>query len=304
MLRNDQALSRCSWFLSGWRDVGVTGYIRSRLTLVSHRRASYHGTVFGNLCGLGWCVYVSTTGLCHWRWERGDRLELVERPCPRCGLTCKSHKNNNNNLVVVQLLSGFSLFATPWTAACQASLSLSVSWSLPKLMSVESVICPTIYPLPSSSPLASVFLSIRAFSKESAVHIRWPWWWQICLLFLKYAGRARCHEGLHILFNFPAILWNWNPGGFGSRDKSLSEGCLTLESPWHCPRRGQPAPGLVTLFKWRVFDVWRVHFWNIGFSLFSLNIVWNKRDSVDSGHILWTAWHSGVWACGWFHVCP
>ena len=139
MLSNDQAPSRCSWFLSGWRDVGVTGYIRSRSKLVSHRRASHHGTVLGNLCGLGWCVYVSTTGLCHWRWERVDRLELVERPCPRCGLTCKSHKNNNNNLVVVQLLSGFSLFATPWTAACQASLSLSVSWSLPKLMSVESV---------------------------------------------------------------------------------------------------------------------------------------------------------------------
>ena len=199
---------------------------------------------------------------------------------------CKSHNNNNNNLFVVQLLSGFPLFATPWTAALQASLSLSASWSLPKLMSAESVMLSNHLIL-CHPPLLlpSVLLSIRAFSQELAVHIRWPWWWQIHLPFLKYAGRVRCYEGLHILFDFPATLWN--PGEFASRAKSLSESCLTPESPWHCPRHGQPRPGLVTLFKWRVFDVWRVHclkYWVR--PVFSLNIVRKKRDRVGSGHSL------------------
>ena len=63
---------------------------------------------------------------------------------------------------------------TPWTAACQASLSITNSWSLPKLMSVESVMlsnhlilcCPLLL-------LSSIFPSIRVFSNESALHIRW-----------------------------------------------------------------------------------------------------------------------------------
>ena len=75
----------------------------------------------------------------------------------------------------VQLLSHVQLFATPWTAACQASLSITNSWSLLKLMSIESV-------MPSSDlilcrPLLlppSTFPSIRVFSNESVLHIRWP----------------------------------------------------------------------------------------------------------------------------------
>ena len=81
---------------------------------------------------------------------------------------------------VVQLLSHVRLFATPWTAAHQASLSLSfpvlpISQSLLKLMSNESVMpsnylilcCPLLL-------LPSIFPSIRVFSKESVLHIRWP----------------------------------------------------------------------------------------------------------------------------------
>ena len=64
---------------------------------------------------------------------------------------------------------------TPWTTARQASLSITNSWSLLILMSIESVmpsnpliLCCPLFPLPS------IFPSIRVFSKESALHIRWP----------------------------------------------------------------------------------------------------------------------------------
>ena len=79
------------------------------------------------------------------------------------------------SLVVVQSISRVWLFATPWTAARQASLSFTISWSLLKLMSIESVmtfnhlvLCHTLLLLPS------IFPSIRVFSNESALLISWP----------------------------------------------------------------------------------------------------------------------------------
>ena len=78
----------------------------------------------------------------------------------------------------VQSLSLVQLFATPWTVPRQASLSIANSWSLPKLMSVESVI-PSNH-LILSRPLLllpSIFPSIRVFSHESALHIRGPKYW-------------------------------------------------------------------------------------------------------------------------------
>ena len=78
----------------------------------------------------------------------------------------------------VQALSRVRLFATPWTAAHQASLSITSSRSLLKLMSIESVmpsshliLCRPLLLLPS------IFPSIRVFSNESALHIRWPNYW-------------------------------------------------------------------------------------------------------------------------------
>ena len=78
----------------------------------------------------------------------------------------------------VQLLSQVRLFATPWAAAHQASRSITNSQSLLKLMSFELVmpsnhliLCHHLLLLPS------VFLSIRVFSKESVLHIRWPKYW-------------------------------------------------------------------------------------------------------------------------------
>ena len=83
---------------------------------------------------------------------------------------------------VVQLLSHFRLFAAPWTAARQASLCFTISQSLLKLRSIESV-------MPSSHLvfyrplllLCSIFPIIRVFSNESALHIRWPKYWSFSL---------------------------------------------------------------------------------------------------------------------------
>ena len=77
----------------------------------------------------------------------------------------------------VQSLSRVWLFATPWTAACQASLSITSSQSL-LLMSIESVM-PSNYRI-FYHPLlflTSIFPSIRVFSNESVLHIRWPKYW-------------------------------------------------------------------------------------------------------------------------------
>ena len=82
------------------------------------------------------------------------------------------------NVTSVQLLSHVQLFATPWTAACQAFLSITNSWSLLKLMSIESVMPSNDLILCRPLPLLpSIFRSIRVFSNESALLIRWPKYW-------------------------------------------------------------------------------------------------------------------------------
>ena len=91
---------------------------------------------------------------------------------------CCRYLEKSFTLSSVQSFSHVRLFATPWTAAHQASLSLTISWSLLKLMSVESVmssnhliLCHPLLLLPSIPP------SIRVFSNESALRIRWPKYW-------------------------------------------------------------------------------------------------------------------------------
>ena len=98
---------------------------------------------------------------------------------------------NQSMLLILQFLSSFDIifaviqslscvqhFMTPWTAASQASLSFIISWSLLKLMSIESVmlsnhliLCHPLLLLPS------IFPSIWVFSSESVLHIRWPKYW-------------------------------------------------------------------------------------------------------------------------------
>ena len=84
------------------------------------------------------------------------------------------HPNIQSIAVFIQSLSCVRLFVTPWTAARQASLSVTTSWSLLKFMSIELVMpsnhlllyCPLLL-------LPSIFPSIRIFSKESVLRIRW-----------------------------------------------------------------------------------------------------------------------------------
>ena len=91
--------------------------------------------------------------------QRRDGFSYLE-PCPRG---------------VVQLLSHVRVYATPWTAACQASPSFTISLSLLRLVSIESLMpsnhlalcCPFLL-------LPSIFPSIRVFSNELALRIRWP----------------------------------------------------------------------------------------------------------------------------------
>ena len=74
--------------------------------------------------------------------------------------------------VVPQSLSHVPLFVTPWTVACQASLSFTISWSLLKLMSIESVMVSNHLIICHSLLLTSLFPTIRVFSSELAPHIR------------------------------------------------------------------------------------------------------------------------------------
>ena len=89
--------------------------------------------------------------------------------------TLRSPGNVFNSL---QSLSRVRLFVTPWTTARQASLSITNSWNLPKLRSIESVmasnhliLCHPLLLLPS------IFPSIRVFSNNSVLRIRWPTYW-------------------------------------------------------------------------------------------------------------------------------
>ena len=84
----------------------------------------------------------------------------------------------DHTLSSVQSLSHVWLFVTPWTAARQASLSITNSWSLLRPMSIESVM--PSYHLILCRPLLllpSIFPSIRVFSNELALRIRWPKYW-------------------------------------------------------------------------------------------------------------------------------
>ena len=96
---------------------------------------------------------------------------------PQAGI-CYSMSQYSIIIAVVQSLSRVQLFATAWTAACQASPSFTISRSLLQLMSIEPVmstnhliLCHPLFLLPS------IFPSIKVFSNELALRIRWPKYW-------------------------------------------------------------------------------------------------------------------------------
>ena len=107
----------------------------------------------------------------------------------------KTLNKHNSQFSSVQSLSYVQLFATPWTAACQASLFITNSWSLLKLMSIELVMplnhlilyCPLLL-------LSSIFPSIGVFSSELTLCIRWPAYWNFSF------GISPCNEYLGLIF--------------------------------------------------------------------------------------------------------
>ena len=121
-------------------------------------------------------------------------------------------------VVAVQSLSGIQLFVTPLTAACPVSLSFSMSQSLLKLTSIESV-------MPSNHLilchhlllLASIFPSIRVFSNELALRIRWPKYWSFSISVSpsnKYSGliffRIDCFHLLAVQRTLKSLLQHHN----------------------------------------------------------------------------------------------
>ena len=118
-----------------------------------------------------WAERHSSFSLCPWDGH-GKHWILRVHPHP---------VTDSSKFSSVQLLSHVQLLATPWTTAHQASLSITNSWSLLKLMSIKLVMlsnhlifcCPLLLP--------SIFPSIRVFSNESALRIRWPKYWKFQL---------------------------------------------------------------------------------------------------------------------------
>ena len=105
----------------------------------------------------------------------------------------KNRKLKMNLSISVQLVSSVQLFATPWIAACQASLYITNPWSLPRLMSIGSVM-PSNHLIPFSPLLLlpSIIPNIRVFWNESALHIKWPKYWS----FIFNINPSNEHRGL------------------------------------------------------------------------------------------------------------
>ena len=122
-----------------------------------------------------------------------------------------------------QSLSHVWLLVTPWTAACQASLSITNSWSLPRLMSIESVmpsnhfiLCCRLLLLPS------IFPSIRVFSNESVLHIRWP----------KYCSFSFNTIQFNTIRNLIIPLWCESAGSTSHGGELLSSNLWFLIMNW------------------------------------------------------------------------
>ena len=101
-----------------------------------------------------------------------NRVTLPNEKTP-----CHKHERTSPLMYLFSSLSCVQLFTTPWTAAHQASLPTTNSWSLLKLMSIKSLMPSNYLILRCLLLLPSIFPSIRVFSSESVLHIRWPKYW-------------------------------------------------------------------------------------------------------------------------------
>ena len=133
----------------------------------------WHPEWEGSLRENGYFIYDPVPSLFTWNYHN-----IFNQIYPNTKKKKKSPLLRENQFSSVQSLSRVWLFATPWTAQCQAFLSITNSQNLPKLMSIESmrpssflILChPLLLP-------PSIFPSIRVFSNESVLHIRWPKYW-------------------------------------------------------------------------------------------------------------------------------
>ena len=153
----------------------------------------------------------------------------------------KIYKSRN---IVVQSPRHVQLFVTPWTVACQAFLSLTISWSLPKFMSIASAM-PSIHLILWCPPLLlpSIFPSIWVFSIELAVHIRWPKYWS----FSFSSSPSNKYSGLISL----KIDWFDLRAVHGTQDSSLASQFEGINSLVLCHLYG---PALTT-----IRDYWEDH---------------------------------------------
>ena len=160
-------LSNCGAGEDSWESLGLQGRSNQSIPKEINPEYSLEGLMlnlklqyFGHLLG------------------RADSLEKTLMLGKIEGKRRRGRRLDGHQFSSVQSLSSVWLFATPWTAARQASLSISSSRSLLKLMSIELVmpsnhliLCHTFLLLPS------IFPSIRVFSNESVLCIRWPKYW-------------------------------------------------------------------------------------------------------------------------------
>ena len=131
----------------------------------------------------------------------------------------KQIPSSTENIVVVQLQNCVWLFATPGTAVYQASLSFTISWSLFKLMSIESmmpsnhlILCHPLIFLPSIIP------SIKVFSNKSVLCIKWPKYWSFSFSISpsnEYSGlislRIDCFDLLTVQGTLKSLLQHHSP---------------------------------------------------------------------------------------------
>ena len=144
-----------------------------RPTFISFPFSKYCGSQ-----GFSTIPQASSHSCCDWSGQPGQ--EQNQRKSTKKKRTAAGEGDTQEIDAVVQSLSHVWLFVTPRTAAFQVSLSFTISQSLLKLVSIESVMPSNhlilCYPL---LILPSIFPSIRVFSNESALHIRWPKYWKL-----------------------------------------------------------------------------------------------------------------------------
>ena len=165
------------WFplgWTGWISLQSKGLSRVFNTTVQKHRSSFWQIHLCPGCSL-WCHQVwltqMTTQVFTGMWSPSSLFWCQQL------WAALSHQNigqTSQYPLIVQSPSHVRLFATPWTAAYQASLSLSISWSLSKFMSTASVIPSSHLVLCHPFLLPSIFPSFRVSSNESADCIRWP----------------------------------------------------------------------------------------------------------------------------------